>query len=86
MEDELKAAKQWMTLSNGGEKQALVHPFYLANSKVVSATNLTQKHWNWTLKVTVKARGLCYNKSSPEKTTEPIDIKQIEDEFKMNYH
>ena len=32
------------------------------------------------LKVTVKARGLCYNKSSPGKTTEPIDIKQIEDE------
>ena len=31
-------------------------------------------------KVTVKARGLCYNKSSPGKTSEPIDIKQIEDE------
>ena len=36
------------------------------------------------VKVTVKARGLCYNKSSPGKTTEPIDIKLIEDEYKMN--
>ena len=36
------------------------------------------------LKVTVKARGLCNNKSSPGKTTEPIDIKQNEDEYKMN--
>ena len=32
------------------------------------------------LKVTVKARGLCSNKSSPGKTSKPIDIKQIEDE------
>jgi len=31
------------------------------------------------LKVTVKARGLGYNKSSPGKTTESLDIK-IEDE------
>ena len=36
------------------------------------------------IKVTVKDRGMCYNKSSPGKTTEPIDIKQIEDEYKMN--
>ena len=35
------------------------------------------------VKVTVKARGLCYNKSSPGQTTEPFDIKQIEDEYKM---
>ena len=35
------------------------------------------------IKVTVKARGLCYKKSSPGKTTEPIDIKQTEDEYKI---
>ena len=39
---------------------------------------------NLLFKVTVKARGLCYNKSSPGKTTEPVGIKQIEDEYKMN--
>ena len=35
-------------------------------------------------KVTVKSRGLCYNKSSPGKTSEPFDIKQIQAEYKMN--
>ena len=34
--------------------------------------------------VTVKTRGLCYNKSSPGKTSKPIDMKQIEDEYKIN--
>ena len=36
-------------------------------------------------KATAKARGFTYNKSSPGKTTEPIDTKQIEDEYKMNH-
>ena len=36
------------------------------------------------LKVTVNPRGLCYKNSSPGKTTGPIYIKQIVDEYKMN--
>ena len=55
--------------------------FYLSIFDLYSGN---YRHNSDHFKVTVKARGLCYNKSSPGKTTEPIDIKQIEDEYKMN--
>ena len=55
-------------------------------NKALSSHYLNKQKWDSRsyVKVTVKARELCYNKSSHGKTSEPVDIKQIEDEYKMN--